>query len=168
MEKTLKFGIRHSLFAVLAFVSAVGTGRLAGGDNKDAEAKNEDKRFPVVVVSILATSRNKVVDPRLQCLADGVQKTEPKLTGFKVENISRQKLGFGQKYEFELIADQTLPVTLEKGMGKEKPLHMRVHPPGMGKIVYEIGCGKYVTVITPFKTKDEDRLIIAIRIQCEK
>ena len=45
---------------------------------------------------------------------------------------------------------------------------MKIEPPLLGEITYETCCGKFLPVITRYRTKDNQLLIIAVRVQmCE-
>ena len=48
---------------------------------------------------------------------------------------------------------------------KMERVRLKVCPPLMGPITYSTPCGKFLPIVTPFRTKNKDLLIIAIRVQ---
>jgi hypothetical protein len=123
-----------------------------------------EEEIRVCVVSIIATQSNDKVHPKLERLAREVQKTHPELTGFRVARVSRQSMAVGGKKDFELIEKQLATITLDPPADKDKPYRIKVTPPQMGEITYTSTCGKYLPILTPFRTKENDVLIIAIRV----
>jgi len=129
----------------------------------------------VTVVAVLATSKNKDVDPKCACLPKEVQKNHPELTGFKIKRYSCQELSVGDSFNFPSGLDDikgrpvTIPVSIKKGKGKDDRIGLIVKPPlASGDIEYASCCGKFFPIMTPYKTKDGETLIIAIRVQCCK
>src|SRR5438445_10286812 len=101
-------------YRTLGFEILILLGCLAGSNGAKAEEK-----IHVTVVAILATDQNKKVEPRLECLAKEVQKTDPTLTGFRWAKCSYQKLEVGKKLEFRLVEDQVAAVVVKHGCDKE-------------------------------------------------
>jgi hypothetical protein len=122
----------------------------------------------VTVVAVLATSQNKDVDSKLECLAKEVQKKEPNLTGFKIHRCSCKELSVDQKFEFPLVGKEVAEVSIQKGPGKDDRVRLTIKPPLAGEIIYTSCCGKFFPIITGYQTKDKERLIIAVRVQCCK
>src|SRR5262249_25344924 len=129
-------------------------------------ARAEDKSFKVVVAAILASEKSDYVDSRLKCLPDKVKETEPKLKGFRVCGHSHRSRSVDQSWAFLLVEDQVVKITVDKV--SEDKVVLRIKPPQMGEILYvQSTCGKFFPVITPYLTKDKERLIIAIGIKCK-
>jgi len=133
----------------------------------------DDKSFKIVVAAILASEKSDYVDSRLKCLPDKVKETEPKLKGFRVGGHSHRILAVDQSWAFPLVEDQVVKISVEKapkGSDKDKDhVVLRIQPPQMGEILYvQSTCGKFFPVITPYLTKDKERLIIAIGIKCKE
>jgi len=147
-------------YRTLGFEILILLGCLAGPNGAKAEEK-----IHVTVVAILATDQNKKVEPRLECLAKEVQKTDPKLTGFRWAKCSCQKLEVGKKLEFRLVEDQVAAVVVKHGCDKEDRVGLTVKAPLVGEIAYSCACGKFFPIMTRYQTKDKERLIIAIRVQ---
>jgi hypothetical protein len=121
----------------------------------------------VTVVAVLATSENKDVDPRLECLAKEVQKKEPNLTGFRIHRYSCKGLSKGDSFKFPLVDNEVAEVSIQQGPGKDERVRLTIKPPKAGEIVYTCCCGKYFPICTSYQTKkDKERLIIAVRCQC--
>jgi hypothetical protein len=119
----------------------------------------------VSVVAILATDQNDKIDPKLECIAKEVQKLYPKLTGFQIAKMSCKSLALGGKDDFDLGGDQTLHVAVEQKGDEEGRYQLKITPPRMGDITYTTTCGKFFPVMTPFRTKDNELLIVGVRIQ---
>jgi hypothetical protein len=125
----------------------------------------------VTVVAILATEDNTKVDPRLSCIAKLVQtKLDSKLTGFRLASMSYKTVKVGASERFDLVGDQSVTVTVERGADKDNRIQVKVTPPLMGDVTYDTVCGKYLPVITRYRTeKSNELLLFAIRVQpCSK
>ena len=122
----------------------------------------------VTVVAVLATSQNKDVDDKLECLAKEVQKKEPNLTGFQIHRCTCKELSVGDKFKFPLVPGEFAEVSIQKGPGKNDRVGLTIKPPLAGEITYTSCCGKFFPIVTRYQTKDKERLIIAIRVQCCK
>ena len=124
-----------------------------------------DDGVRVSVVAILATDQNDKIDPKLDGIAKEVQKLDPKLTGFRMAKTTCKTLPVGGKDDFDLGGDQALAVAVQQKGDEEGRYQMKITPPQMGDITYTTTCGKFFPVITPFRTKNNELLIIAVRIQ---
>jgi hypothetical protein len=144
--------LRRALCAVALTGLSLGVA-IAGDDN-----------LRVSVVAVLATDKNDKIDPKLECLAKEVQKNDPKLTGFRIGKMTTKSLALGGKDDFDLCGEQCLHVVLEKKGDEEGRFKMKITPPRMGEITYTTTCGKFLPVVTPFRNKDEELLIIGVRI----
>ena len=127
-----------------------------GGDDGDVR---------VSVVAVLATDQNDKIDPKLECIAKEVRKIDPKWTGFRIAKMTCKSLPLGGKGDFDLGGDQTLRVAVEQKGDEEGRFQMKITPPRMGDITYTTTCGKFFPVVTPFRNKDNELLIVAVRIQ---
>ena len=130
-----------------------------------AAAPGRDDGVRVSVVAILATDQNDKIDPKLECIAREVRKIDPKWTGFRIAKMACKSLPLGGRGEFDLGDDQTLRVAVEEKSDEEGRFQMKIMPPRMGEITYTTTCGKFFPVVTPFRNKDNELLIIAVRIQ---
>jgi hypothetical protein len=131
-------------------------------------SRAEDKKsFKVAVAAILASEKDEKVDDCLKRLAARVQKTEPKLKSFHVIKHSQNTLALNQSYAFPLVEDQVLKVSMERAPDDSERVGLRLKAPKMGEIFYtQKTCGRWFPIITPYVTKDNERLIIAIRVEC--
>jgi hypothetical protein len=125
----------------------------------------EEDGVAVSVVAVLATDQNDKIDPRIKCIADEARNHDPTLTGFRIAARSTQTVPVGGRYDFDLGCDQTLRVVVQQKNDKEDCYRLIITPPQMGKIKYTTTCGKYIPVMTPFKTKDGELLIVAICVR---
>src|SRR5581483_12437372 len=112
---------------------------LAGAATAAAEEK-----VRVFVIAILATENNNKVERRLECIAREVQKMDPKLTGFRLANMSCQSLPVGASDDFKLVEDQVAGVHILQAADKDNRVQLKVTPPQMGEITYVTACGKFL------------------------
>jgi hypothetical protein len=133
-------------------------------ERSHAERGNE-KSVDVAVIAILATERNDNIDPKLACIAREVRKTRKELTGFQLARMTRKSLTIGVKSDFEVVGAQKVGVTVQHGADEKNRVQVKVAPPGMGEITYDTCCGKFLPIVTEFRTKDKELLIIAVCIR---
>jgi hypothetical protein len=118
----------------------------------------------VCVIAILATEDNAQVDRRLECIAREVQKSNPKLTGFRLAQMSCQSLAVGVREDFKLVEDHVAGVAVLKAADKDNCIQVQVTPPLMGDITYATACGKFLPILTPVRTRANEVLIIGVRV----
>jgi hypothetical protein len=135
----------------------------AGGDAPCGGVKKQEVR--VTVLTILATERDAKVDGCVECIAREVRKKYPRLTGFHRGPMTCRPVVVGQKDTFDLVAGQAAVVTVRHGADDNNRVELKVAPPQMGEITYETCCGKFFPIVTHFRTKQNDLLIIAVRVQ---
>ncbi len=128
-------------------------------------AAADDHSVRVSVVAILATDKNDKIDPKLEGVAKEVQKHDPKLTGFRISKMTTKALTIGGKEDFELCGEECLHVVVEKKGDEVGRFQMKITPPRMGDVTYTTTCGKFFPVMTPYRNKDGELLIIGVRIQ---
>ncbi len=134
---------------------------LAAAPPKEAKKDTVD----VAVIAILATNHNDKIDPKLACIARQVRKNHKELKGFQLATTARKSLNIGVKHVFEVIGEQKVGVTVEHGADEKNRVQVKVAPPGMGEITYDTCCGKFLPIVTEFRTKDKELLIIAVCIK---
>jgi hypothetical protein len=144
------------IFSVLAFALACVPGAARAAD----PCKTAPTRLTVVVV--LATEKNKAVEPKLAALAAEVRKLHGDLTGFRVESVLQKSLAPGESHTFELIDKQKLVVKVDKPKDKEGKVGLTVTPPGLDEVSYTCTCDKFFPLVTPHRTKAGEQLILAI------
>jgi ABC-type phosphate/phosphonate transport system substrate-binding protein len=140
---------------------------LVPGSVVGQDAKKDKDEVKVTVVSILATDRNTDVDPRVKCIADEVQKLEghKNLTGFRQAKMTTQGMPIGKAMTINLVDNQQVSVTVLETADAEGKVRMTVKPPTLGNITYSTACGKCLPIVTRYKTKDNDLLIIAVMVK---
>ena len=121
-----------------------------------------DDPVRVTVVIVLATSENKVVDPKLVELAKEVQKRDPKLTGFRIVAVECKSIPVGGAGAIPLIDKKELKLTVEKAKDAKGRISLTLTPPGMEAVTYACACDKFFPVVTPHQTKSGEQLIIAV------
>jgi hypothetical protein len=131
-----------------------------------APPKEENKEpVDVSVLVILATERDKNIDASLECIAREVRKEHAKLTGFRIVRTAKKPLAVGTKQTFDLVDDQKAAITVKKAADEKNRVEVKIAPPQMGEITYDTCCGKFLPIVTPFRTKNKELLIIAVRVQ---
>jgi hypothetical protein len=131
----------------------------------DGPPRAAEDKVKVTVVAILATDRNKEIDPRLECIAREVQKMDQSLTGFRLAQLNRKSVAVGATEKFKLVDKETADVVVVHGANAQNRVSLKVKPPQVGEIDYTSCCGKFFPIITRYQTKDKDRLIIAIMVK---
>jgi hypothetical protein len=120
----------------------------------------------VRVLSILASEHNKDVDKRLSEFAKQVQKKDPSLTGFKLDQTNQESLKLGETKKFTLTGGQVVEVTVNKDRNEKGRITLTIKPPKLNQITYECVCDKYFSIATDYyegKGKDRAQLFVAIK-----
>jgi hypothetical protein len=125
-----------------------------------------DDDVHISVVAILATTKNKTVDPRVACVANEMKTVDPTLTGFSVARMTCKDVAIGAKDCFEVVDGKKVCVTAEKRCEKDPSrVCLKVEAPTLGAITYTTCCGKFFPLVTRYKNSDGDLLIIAVRVK---
>jgi hypothetical protein len=133
-----------------------------------AKACDPDKpprKVRISVLIILASEKTDKIDTKLGCIPREVRKTNPKLTGFRMGKLSCKSLTVGTADKFDLVEGQKASVTVQGAADKMDRVRLKVGPPSMGEITYSTPCGKFLPILTPFRTKSGEMVLIAIRVQ---
>lgn len=137
---------------------------LAPGRSPAADPPPQEVR--VTVVAILASEGGKDVEEKLRCVADVAQKMNPKLTGFRVGPSTTKPITLGGSEKFKLVDDQEVTISVKCCTEKPGRYCLDVKSPEvMGGMVYSSVCGKYFPIVTQYKTKKNDQLIIAFKVE---
>jgi hypothetical protein len=126
---------------------------------------DEEEDVKVSVVAILATDRNDKVGKGLECVAKEVRKKDEKLTGVRLGNMTCKSIAVGAKAKFDLVEGQTATVTVDHGADQKNRVQLKVKAPKLGEITYDTCCGKFLPIMTPYKTKDGEVLFVLVRVQ---
>ena len=126
-----------------------------------------DEKDPVKVtlVVILASEDGNTVDPRLKAIAEEVQKLNPTLKSFTLKSMQSKSLKAGEKVSMPLVENKKLDMQIKHGADKDNRVSLSIFVPNMGEIEYQSVCGKFLPIVTRCKTKEGERLILAIRLQ---
>jgi hypothetical protein len=146
---------------VLAALAAL----FAAPDHFLAVRACDEVKVKVSVVVVLATEQNNKIDKKLINIAAEIQLLNPKLTGFTSPKETCKDVVINVQERFELVEKQVLTITIEKAADKENKNLLRVSAPTLGEIYYSTTCGKFLPIITEYKTKEGEILILAIRVQ---
>jgi len=105
------------------------------------------------------------VDRKLTCIAREVRRLHPELKGFRLSKMSCKSLPVDNAHKFELVENKKVCVTVQRCADKNNRVQLKVSPPAMGGITYSTPCGKFLPIVTPFKTKNGELVIIAVRVE---
>jgi hypothetical protein len=126
---------------------------------------NDLREVKVSVVTILATEQNKKVDPRLECVAREVRNLHPHLTGFRFLKMACKSVPLRGTETFDLVVDQKASVTVLRDPDRQNRVRLKINPPTMGEVTYVTPCGKFFPIVTRYQTKDQEWLLLAVRVQ---
>lgn len=128
-----------------------------------ASAVDEDVR--ITVVAVLASDRHTTIDKKLNALAVEVRKSDPSLTGYRIERTTSKPVKFNQKETFALVGDLTAEVTVQSRDEKDNKIKLTIKSPHVGEIGYTTVQDKYFPILTRYQTdKDKERLILAVMV----
>lgn len=127
-----------------------------------APCARAEKPVAVTVVVVMATGANATIDPKLKELAKEVQKRDPKLTGFRIAAVESKSIPVGDSATIALADKQTLLVKINKQKDENERITLELTPPQMEAITYACACDKFFPIITPYKTKDGEQLLVAV------
>jgi hypothetical protein len=116
-------------------------------------AAQPGKRVKVTVVVILASDHDCGVDPRLKCIAEEVRKHDPSLRGFRLFSMACESLAVDEKASLRLVEGATTDIVVHCCGDKNNRVTLAVTPPGQGEIVYRTVCGKFLPIVTRYRTR---------------
>jgi hypothetical protein len=123
----------------------------------------------VTVLVILASEQDSKTDARLHCVAQQVRKNYPELKGLRIEGILHESVAVGKTRSFDLIGDQQATVRVIHGCDQEDRIQLKVRVKGFGEVDYKTCCGKYFPLMTDYRTRDNERLLVAVGVKpCQK
>lgn len=123
------------------------------------------QRVRVTLVIILASEQGDTVDEKLTAIADEVRIKNPNLKSFHLKSMATRSLAPNEKTIIELVDNKSVAITVKHGADKEKWISLAVTAPDQGEIVYRSVCDKFLPIVTRYRTKNKERLILAIRVQ---
>jgi len=126
-----------------------------------------DEKDPVKVtlVVILASEVGNKIDPKLKAIAEEVQKKEPQLKNFTVKSMKITSAKPGEKFSMPVCDEKKVEMLIKHGADKKNCISLSLFAPSMGEIEYKTVCGKFLPIVTPCKTKNNERIILAICVQ---
>jgi hypothetical protein len=146
--------------SILVTVGGVGTAYPA-----ETQEEGQSDKVKVTVVVILASENQDNVDPRLKFIAQEVQKKDPHLTCFKLKSMTCRSLAVDEKSAFNLVDDQTAYVIVKRPADEKNRVELAVKTPDKVGFVYQTVCGKFLPLMTTYRTQSNERLILAVRVQ---
>lgn len=160
-------GSHRWLFVLALVFGLAGPGPAVSqpGTARPKEKDKGEKDIQVVVVAILGTDRDAVIDRKVKDVAREVQKQHPRLTGFRLATMTSKTLAVGASETFPLVEDQVATVVVQQAADKDNRVRLKIKPPKVGEITYTAVCGKYFPIITRHTTKNGERLILAVMVR---
>lgn len=150
--------IRSSLlWALVVLVLPCGAADACGNDDKP--------KVKVTLVVILAGEGEGKSDPRLEAIAKEIRKQNPSLRCFSIHSQVRESLAEKETRTFPIIDKQTVTVVVRQKADADNKVILGVTVPDQGEIVYRSACGKFLPIVTRYRTKDKERLILAVRVE---
>lgn len=127
-----------------------------------------DEKDPVKVtlVIVLASEKGDKIDKNLKMLAAEVQKTHPHLKSFRCKTQIMESLKPDVKTAMKCVDSEVIEMTVKHGADKNNRVSLHVKAPMMSALEYQSVCGKYLPIVTPYKTKTNgETLILAIKLE---
>ncbi len=124
-----------------------------------------NEKVKVTLVVILASEEGDFVDKRLKAIAKEIQEKNPNFKSFKLETMTIKSLSPDEKAMFALVDEKSAQIVVKHGADKNNRVSLAVTAPDQGEIVYRTVCGKFLPIVTRYKTKAKERLILAIQVQ---
>lgn len=147
----------RSLSLLIAFTAFAGAALPDCWDEKDP--------VKVTVVVILASEKGDKIHPKLKGLATEVQKLHPSLKSFAIKSEESKSLKPNEKASIVCVDEQSVQIVIKHGADKDNRVSLEIKPPQMNTVEYQSVCGKFLPIVTPYKTKNGECLILAIRVE---
>ncbi len=148
---------------LLGLVAVIGA--LAGIGAAGPVCHDEKDPVKVTVVVILASEKGDTIDKRLTAIAAEVRKLNPTFKSFTLKHMESKSLKAGSKVSWACVEKEVVNMVIKHGADKDNRVGLAVVAPSMKEIEYQTVCGKFLPIVTPYKTKSGERLILAIRVQ---
>ena len=116
----------------------------------------------VTLVVILASKTDKAINPKLATLAEEVRKRDEEFTGFRIHQTLDKSIPLGASHSFELPEKQIAKVTATAGKDKDGRIELIVKLPGLDDVTYSCVCDKFFPIVTPYKLKTGETVLVAI------
>ncbi len=138
---------------------------LAGVVCADCCWPDEKDPVKVTLVVILASEKGDTIDKRLKGVAAEVQKLHPNLKNFTYKSMESKSLKPNEKVSMLCVEEKLVEMTIKHGADKDNRVSLAVKPPSMSQLEYQTVCGKFLPIVTPYKTQKSEVLILAIRVE---
>ncbi len=156
--RTRKILARLFLAAAFAVVPMM----LRAEEPKKKDSTETKGPIRVVVVVILATKDNNVVDKKLADLAKEMEKRGSEFTGFKIHSVLTESIAVGKSHSFEMLEEQTLKVAIDKPKDEGGRVGLTITPKNGSEVSYTCACDKFLPLLTGYKTKGGPSVIVAV------
>jgi hypothetical protein len=138
-------------------------------EKQDKKAEQQNKKVKVTLVVILASEGKDEVDPLLKQIAEEIRKKDRNLKCFKLKSMKCRSLAVEEKASFDLVDKKTARVIVKRAADENNRVELAIKAPGQVGFEYRSVCGKFLPIITTYRTESKERLILAVRVQpCNK
>jgi len=151
------------LIRIVSLLIAFAT--LASITHADCDWPDEKDPVKVTLVVILASDQGTTIDKRLKGVAVEVQKLHPHLTSFTFKSQEVRSLKPNEKVSLLCVEKKNVDLLIKHGADKDNRVSLAVKPPMMSELEYQTVCGKFLPIVTPYKTKKKETLILAISVE---
>ncbi len=152
------------LYRLSTFVAVLTS--CAGMALADCSWPDEKDPVKITLVVILASDKGDTIDKRLKGVAAEVQKLHPHLRSFTWHAQERREMKPNEKISMDCIDDTKVDMIVKHGADKDNKVTLWAKPPMMSPLEYQTVCGKFLPIVTPYKTKKKgETLILAIRVE---
>ncbi|MSQ95013.1 MAG: hypothetical protein EXR98_10725 [Gemmataceae bacterium] len=148
-----------ALFVALLLVA------LAGLAAARPPCHDEKDRVKVTLIVVLASEKGTKIDKQLKLIAEEVQKLNPNFKSFTLKHMESRSLKPGEKVSWPCVEKEVIAMLIKHCADKDNRVGLSVNAPMMKEIEYQTVCGKFLPIVTPYTTKKNERLILAIRVQ---
>jgi hypothetical protein len=149
------------MWPILASKSFLGLLALLGAAHVNAPPEE----VQVTVVAILASDQHKVVDKKVEDIAKAVGKQYPDLTGFKLGVMTCKPVKVNTKDKFPLTENESATIVVIHAANKDNKVRLTIKAPEVGEVTYTSCCGKFFPLMTGYKTKKGERLLVAVMVE---
>jgi len=139
---------------------------ITGAVLADCDWPDEKDPVKITLAIVLASEKGDKVDKNLKLLAAEIQKTHPHLKSFILKTQEMRSIKPNEKTSMLCVDDQMVEMIVKHGADKDNRVSLSIKPPTMSTFEYQSVCGKFLPIVTNYKTKKKgDTLILAIMLE---
>jgi hypothetical protein len=124
-----------------------------------------EKKIKISLVVVMASERGDVVQEELKCLAEAVRRKYPTLKSFRIESMKCLDVAENERVTFPLPENQKAVFVVHCACDHKKKVCLAATATTLGEIEYGTVCGKFLPIVTRYYTRDNERIVLAVRVQ---